>query len=75
MPERRKSRRMISRDGREEKEGKMTGVSTKEKNNCHIHHNTPYLLNPGKNSLLYEHPMPYMNCKAIKMRVSEVMIL
>lgn len=39
---------MINRDGREKrkrKEDKVTDVSTKEKNNQHIHYNMPYLLN------------------------------
>jgi len=61
---------MINRDGREKRErreDKLTDVSTKEKNNQHIHHNIPHLLNPKEYSLSYEHPRAHMNCKRSKL--------
>lgn len=63
-PERRKSRRMINRDGRERKErreDKVTNKSLEEINSQHIHQIIPYLLNLKEPSLSYEHPRAYMS--------------
>lgn len=53
-PERRKSRRMINRDGgkrSERRKDKVTNKSPEEINNQHINQNIPYLLNLKKHSL------------------------